>query len=86
VFLDRLGQERPRFVRSGDLGADLLHVVERGHINDEVLVARLGGMPAVRDSVADALDIFERLTVGVGTTTAASYPPRSTVVKKLITR
>jgi hypothetical protein len=84
VFLDRLGQERPRFVRSADLGGDLFHLVERGHINDAAMVARLGGMPAVRDSVADALDIFERLTVGVGTTHAASYPPRSAVPSKAL--
>jgi hypothetical protein len=84
VFLDRLGQERPRFTRSAVLGGDLLHLVERGHIDDAAPVARLGGMPAVRDSVADALGGFERLTVAIGTTRAASYPPRSALPSKAL--
>jgi hypothetical protein len=77
AFLDRLGQERPRFVRSKELGSDLLRLVSRGHIADPAAVSRLGSIKAVRDSVADALFGFTTLDVGPGTTRAARYERRS---------
>ena len=54
-FLHRLGRERPRLVRSRDLGQTMLRLMFRAHINDPGIIAGLGHIKAVRDSVADAV-------------------------------
>jgi hypothetical protein len=73
AFLDRLGQERPRFDRSSDLGNDLLLLTWRAHLAEPDPVQRLGTMKSVRDSVADALRDYTSLEVGSATTRAARY-------------
>jgi hypothetical protein len=73
AFLDRLGQERPRFKRSADLGNDLLRLVIRGHISEPESVHRLGAMKSVRDSVADALHGYTSVDVGPSTFKASRY-------------
>jgi hypothetical protein len=77
TFLDRLGQERPRFVRSERLGYELLGLLQRGHISDVDTVVRLDDIKGVRDSVADALSGVTVLDVGAQDTRAARYGPRS---------
>lgn len=79
AFLDRLGQERPRFIRAKQLGSDLLRLISRGHIADPAAVSRLGSAKAVRDSIADALAGYTTLDVGPTTTRAARYEKRSQV-------
>lgn len=79
VFLDRLGQERPRFIRSDLLGGDLLRLVSKGHIDDPASVQRLGAISAVRDSVADALDKFNSLRIDSSFVHAGNYEPKSAV-------
>jgi hypothetical protein len=86
-FLDRLGQERPRFSRSEQLGDDLLRLAARAHaatpntfrLSDITAVTRLGSLKPVRDSVADALSLYALLDVGIATTRASKsvrYPSR----------
>jgi hypothetical protein len=77
AFLDRLGQERPRFTRSGELGNDLLLLVSRGHISDADAVERLGAIKPVRDSVADTLCEYTHVEVGPATTTASRYEAKA---------
>lgn len=77
AFLDRLGQERPRFDRSGDLGNDLLMLASRAHLAEPGPVERLGTMKSVKDSVADALRDYTSLDVGSATTRAARYERNS---------
>lgn len=77
AFLDRLGQERPRFTRSAELGNELLRLVSRGHISEAEAVERLGGMKPVRDSVADALYGYTHVEVGPVTTRASCYEAKS---------
>jgi hypothetical protein len=79
AFLDRLGQERPRFKRSADLGNDLLRLVLRGHISEPEPVQRLGAIKSVRDSVADALHGYTSVDVGPATTKASRYEARARV-------
>ena len=73
AFLDRLGQERPRFTRSADLGGDVLRLVSRSHISEAESVLRLGAMKSVRDSVADALCEYGAIDVGPTNTRVARY-------------
>ena len=86
-FLDRLGQERPRFRRSEQLGDDLLRLAASARVattdssrySNISAVARLGNITAVRDSVADALNRYASLDIGVGITRASKsvrYPSR----------
>ncbi len=82
VFLDRLGQERPRFTRSEHLGDTLLGLVRRGHVSDPEAVARLGRIRAVRDSVADALDGYTSLDVGTAVTRASRYAAKASMPSK----
>src|SRR6185437_4569255 len=71
AFLDRLGQERPRFDRSGDLGNDLLLLAWRAHLTEPDAVVRLGSVKSGRDSVADALREYTSLEIGSVTTRGA---------------
>ena len=70
VFLDRLGQERPRFVKDAQLGDDLLRLAMRAHLNGPGPVTRLGQIKAVRDSVAEALMGYAGLRVTATTVRA----------------
>ncbi len=79
AFLDRLGQESPRFTRSEHLGDTLLRLVTRGHVSDPAAVARLGKIRAVRDSIADALGTYTNLDVGTATTRVSRYAPKASV-------
>ena len=54
-FLYRLGQERPRFEKSDDLGRSLLKLVVLGQVQDANSVAELGKSRLVQDSVLLAL-------------------------------
>lgn len=73
TFLHRLGQERPRFIRSAQLGRELLEVLFRARISDPEAVARLGGLKPVRDSIADALLDFDSIKVNAPQTRLARY-------------
>lgn len=84
AFLDRLGQERPRFVRSEQLGRDLLALVQRARIADAESVSRLRENKPVRDSVADALSTFNSIKVGGNDTRAARYEGRSRTPQEVI--
>jgi hypothetical protein len=77
AFLDRLGQERPRFTRSADLGGDVLRLVSRSHISEAESVLRLGAMKSVRDSVADALCEYGAIDVGPTNTRVARYEAKA---------
>ncbi len=79
AFLDRLGQERPRFTRSKHLGETLVRLVSRGHVSDPAAVARLGKIRAVRDSIADALGAYTNVNVGPSTTRLSRYGPQASV-------
>jgi len=81
VFLDRLGQERPRFVRSKQLGEDLVKVVSKAHIESVSVVDRLGSADAIRDSVADYLHTFTNMEIGPTTTKMARYEGRQSSPK-----
>ena len=63
-FLHRLPRERPRFVRSPQLGVVLLRLLFRAHIADPDIVAGLRDIKAIRDSVADALSEFNVVLSG----------------------
>jgi hypothetical protein len=76
-FLNRLGQERPRFVRSEQLGHELLRLLWRGRVSDIDSVALLHEIKAVRDSVADALTSFTTITVRADSTRVARYGSKS---------
>jgi hypothetical protein len=71
VFLDRLGQERPRFVKDAQLGDVLLRLVMRAHLNGPGPLVRLGQIKAVRDSVAEALAGYAGLRVSATEVRAA---------------
>jgi hypothetical protein len=77
VFLDRLGQERPSFIADAQLGYDLLRLCMSAHLATEVPVRRLGGVKAVRDSVAKALASYGGFDKTPGTLRAAGAADRS---------
>jgi hypothetical protein len=76
-FLDRLGQERPRFVRSEQLGHGLLRLLWRGNVSDVDAVLRLHDLKPVRDSIADALTSFTSVKIKADRTRAARYGSKS---------
>jgi len=83
-FLNRLGQERPRFVRSEKLGHELIRLLWRGRVSDVDAVSRLHDLKPVRDSVADALDSFTVIRVGGNTTRAARYGSKSETAEEVV--
>ncbi len=62
-FLYRLGQERPRFTRSIQLGKDVLELLWRARNANPASVEPLHELRSVRDSVADAISSFDRVTI-----------------------
>lgn len=63
-FLHRLARERPRFVRSLELGQTLIRLMFRARINDPDVVIELRNIKAIKDSVADAVSEFSARASG----------------------
>jgi hypothetical protein len=82
-FLRRLGQERPRFVRSAALGGDLIGILYRARIQDPESVRGLGTMRPIRGSIADALSSFDSISRKATETRLARYDGRSQAAREV---
>lgn len=67
-FLHRLGQERPRFLRSPELGDAFLRLLFRSALVDPAQVKAIAEIKAVRQSVAAALQTCQSVRSSGGKT------------------